>query len=78
MMLTDSQRKLLSVIAEKNGKLNWYKIGRIHMNKFSDPADFDSSMKFLAAENFVEERSIGQEPLPSLFITDKGESELTR
>jgi hypothetical protein len=75
-MLTDTQRKLLSIIAEKEGKLNWYKIGRIHMNKFHDPTDFDASMKFLKGENFVVEKPVDDEPLPSLFITDKGKSEL--
>lgn len=78
MMLTDTQRKLLSIIAEKDGKLNWYKIGRIHMNKFRDPADFDSSMKFLKSENFVVEKPVSEEPLPGLFITDKGRSELMK
>ncbi|MCL7422934.1 MAG: hypothetical protein M8364_18750 [Methylobacter sp.] len=37
---------------------------------------FDASMKFLKGENFVVEKPVDDEPLPSLFITDKGRSEL--
>lgn len=37
---------------------------------------FDSSMKFRKSENFVVEKSVDDEPLPDLFITDKGWPEL--
>ena len=76
--MTDSQRKLLELIGEKDGKLNWYKIGRIHLNKFSDPADFDSSMKHLQVKGLVEERTNGGEPLPSLYLTEKGKEQLAK
>ncbi len=65
-MLNESQKTLLPIIAKRDGKLNWYKIGRIYINKFNTPAELSESFKFLEGE-----------PLARLFITEKGRSALT-
>lgn len=73
-MLTESQKTLLSLIAEKDGKLNWYKIGRIYIYKFKTPADLSESFKYLEEENLIESREIEGEPLSRLHITEKGKN----
>ncbi len=70
-MLSESQNFLLSLISEKDGKLNWYKVSRIYVNKFQSPADLSESFKNLEEEGLIESREFEGEPLPRLFITDK-------
>ena len=73
-MLSESQKKLLSLVAEKNGKLNWYKISRIYVNKFGSPADLSESFKYLEDEGLIESMSIEGEPLPQLYVSEKGKN----
>ncbi|GAA6167980.1 hypothetical protein NBRC116591_17910 [Sessilibacter corallicola] len=61
-MLNEGQKKLLSLITERDDKLNWYKTGRTYINKFNNPAELSESFKFLEGE--------------SLFITEKDRSTL--
>lgn len=75
-MLTESQKMLLSLIAEKDGKLNWYKIGRIYINKFNTPSELSESFKYLENEFLIELREIEGEPLSRLYITEKGKQAL--
>jgi len=75
-MLTESQKTLLSLVGEKDGKLNWYKIGRNYINKFNTPADLSESFKYLEDEALIESIEIEGEPLPRLHITKKGKKVL--
>jgi len=75
-MLSDSQRRLLSLVAEKSGKLNWYKVSRIYVNKFGSPAELSESFKFLEDEGLIETKPIAGEPLPQLYISEKGKNYL--
>ena len=75
-MLNESQKMLLSLIAEKDGKLNWYKIGRIYINKFNTPAELSESFKYLEDEGLIESREIEGEPLSRLYLTEKGKQAL--
>ncbi len=74
--LTESQKKLLALIASKNGELNWYKIGRVHMHLFESPGDFDECMLVLKQSHLIEERAAEGEALPRLFVTQKGSAQL--
>jgi hypothetical protein len=75
-MLSESQKVLLSLIAEKDGKLNWYKIGRAYVNKFNTPAELSESFKYLGEEELIESREMEGEPLPRLYLTLKGKQTL--
>ena len=77
-MLTNSQRIILALVSEKDGALNWYKIGRSHLHELDSPADFDSVLKFLEENKLVELRTIENEPLPRLFITNYGKECLAK
>jgi hypothetical protein len=73
-MLSESQKNLLSLVAEKNGKLNWYKISRAYVNRFGSPADLSESFKYLESEGLIESKPIDGEPLPQLYISEKGKT----
>ncbi len=57
-MLSESQRRFLSLVAEKNKKLNWYKVSRIYVNKFGSPAELSESFKYLGDEGLIEFKPI--------------------
>lgn len=68
---------LLSIIADRDGDLNWYIIGRKHLHEFENPSEFDQAFKALSQLNLVEEKLEKGENLPKLFLTDKGRSIIT-
>lgn len=71
-MLSSSQKLLLSIVFKKDGKLNWYKISRAYLKDFGSPAELSESFSFLEKEGFIESRTIDNEPLPKIFVTEKG------
>ena len=75
-MLPESQRKILAIVAANDGGLNWYKIGRAHLHELDSPAVFDAAITGLKKAGFLEERLVGDEQLPRLFLTNKAREEL--
>lgn len=74
MQLTNSQRTLLKTIDKYDGEWNWYKVGRLCLAKLDSPADF--TLRPLLDAGLIEERSVEDEPLPRLFMTDAGKHAL--
>ena len=77
-MLTSDQLKLLRIIANESGNINWYRIGRLHLSEFTSPAEFAFSMQYLIDESLVEEKLTGDTQLPNLLVTKKGFEEVAR
>lgn len=67
---------LLSIIADHDGAVDWYWIGRTHLHDFDSPATFDEAMIALSRDGLVEERLVDARPLPKLYLTEKGRAAL--
>lgn len=70
MSLTASQRTLLEAISRHDGEWNDYKLGRACLAQLESPADFN--LRPLLDAEYIEERRFEGEPLPRLYLTDRG------
>lgn len=70
--MTKNERIILQAIAEKDGQLNWYKLGRKHLPEFDMSENFGAALTRLKELGFVFEELIEGDPLPRLKLTDAG------
>lgn len=69
---------LLSIIADHDGAVDWYWIGRTHLHDFESPATFDEAMIALKRDGLIEDRQVDGRPLPKLHLTEKGRAALSQ
>ena len=74
MELSKSQRIILETILAHDGLLNWHKLGRSCLGKLDSPADFELDPLYKAG--YLRKKSINNEPLERLYITDTGKKAL--
>ncbi len=74
MELSRSQQILLEAIHTHDGEWNDYKLGRSCLSRLDSPTDF--TLRPLLDAGLIEERSVENEPLPRLFMTDAGKRAL--
>lgn len=74
MQLSRSQLILLEAIHAHDGEWNDYKLGRACLSRLDSPADF--TLRPLLEAGLIEERNVGNEPLPRLYITKTGKAAL--
>jgi hypothetical protein len=74
--MTKNERIILQAIAEIDGQLNWYKLGRKYLPDLDMSENFGAALSRLVDSGLVLEKLIEGEPLPRLKLTDAGRAVL--